>query len=110
MKKLIDKYNQISILNSNGMYNGDDYAAGVVATADEIVDDLENLQKMKLFKCEFEVDTGVNYNKKTHYVLAEKEEDCYNILSNSKKICPCREDSVINLKVEEVSPEIGLIM
>lgn len=69
-----------------------------------------DLGNLKLFKCTFEVDTGVNYNKKVKYIFANNESECYDILSRSKKICPCHDDSVVNLIVEEAKVEHGLIM
>ena len=46
----------------------DEFSKGVCSVVDGVVSDLKKVEvemsKLKLFKCTFEVDTGVNYNKK----------------------------------------------
>ena len=55
---------------------------------------------MKLFRCEFEIDTGVSFKKPIAHVFANVETDCLDILRNSKEICTCNEDSNINLIIK----------
>lgn len=65
---------------------------------------------LKLFKCSFEVDTGVRYDKMVKHIFANDAAECYDILSQSKEICPYHDDTVENLSVEEVEVKYGLIM
>ena len=114
IRKLIERYSRISAEHSTAAIMNDEFSKGVCSVVDGVVSDLKKVEvemsKLKLFKCTFEVDTGVNYNKKVKYLFANDESECYGILSNSKKICPCHDDSVINLVVEEAEVEYGLIM
>ena len=114
IRKLIERYSRISAEHSTAATMNDEFSKGVCSVVDGVVSDLKKVEvemsKLKLFKCTFEVDTGVNYNKKVKYLFANNESECYDILSRSKKICPCHDDTVINLVVEEADVEYGLIM
>ena len=114
IRKLIERYSRVSAEHSTAALMNDEFSKGVCSVVDGVVADLKKVENeignLKFFKCTFEVDTGVNYNKKEKYVFAKDESECFGLLSKSKKICPCHDDSVVNLVVEEAQIEYGLIM
>lgn len=114
IRKLIERYSRVSAEHSTAATMNDEFSKGVCSVVDGVVADLKKVERdmsrLKLFKCTFEVDTGVNYNKRVKYVFANNESECYHLLQNSKQICPCYDDSVVNLVVEKAEVEYGLIM
>lgn len=114
VKKLIERYSRVSAEHSAAASMNDEFSKGVCSVADGVVADLKSLEKemnkLKLFKCSFEVDTGYSYHKKVVHVFAHNEDECNNLLSNCPSICPYNDCCVLDLVVEKVEIEHGLIM
>ena len=81
IRKLIERYSRVSAEHSTAATMNDEFSKGVCSVVDGVVADLKKVErdmsKLKLFKCTFEVDTGVNYNKKVKYIFANNESECY---------------------------------
>lgn len=63
---------------------------------------------MKLFRCDFELDTGTSYISMTKHVFTDDESKCYSILYDD--VCHASDESIINLKVKEVYPFNGFVI
>ena len=110
--KLIDRYSRVSAEHSTAATMNDEFSKGVCSVVDGVVSDLKSLKKEipKLFKCNFEVDTGYSYKKFVKYVFANSESECRGILESDANILSNNDAMITDYSVEEVEVKYGSIM